>query len=70
MSLVSFTLILWQLSGPLNLLGTEIPKAMVVIAYLYVVVATVIAFRIGRPLIGLNFRAVQRVVPLRPGAVA
>ena len=55
MSLVSFTLILWQLSGPLNLLGTEIPKAMVVIAYLYVVVATVIAFRIGRPLIGLNF---------------
>ena len=54
-SLVSFTLILWQLSGPLNLLGTEIPKAMVVIAYLYVVVATVIAFRIGRPLIGLNF---------------
>jgi putative ATP-binding cassette transporter len=54
-SLVSFTLILWQLSGPLTLLGTEIPKAMVVIAYLYVVVATVIAFRIGRPLIGLNF---------------
>jgi putative ATP-binding cassette transporter len=54
-SLVSFTLILWELSGPLNLLGTEIPKAMVFIAYLYVVVATVIAFRIGRPLIGLNF---------------
>jgi vitamin B12/bleomycin/antimicrobial peptide transport system ATP-binding/permease protein len=54
-SLVSFTLILWQLSGPLNVLGVEIPKAMVLIAYLYVVVATVIAFRIGRPLIGLNF---------------
>jgi vitamin B12/bleomycin/antimicrobial peptide transport system ATP-binding/permease protein len=54
-SLVSFTLILWQLSGPLNILGVEIPKAMVFIAYLYVIVATVIAFRIGRPLIGLNF---------------
>jgi vitamin B12/bleomycin/antimicrobial peptide transport system ATP-binding/permease protein len=54
-SLVSFTLILWQLSGPLNMLGVEIPKAMVLIAYLYVVIATVIAFRIGRPLIGLNF---------------
>jgi vitamin B12/bleomycin/antimicrobial peptide transport system ATP-binding/permease protein len=54
-SLVSFTLILWQLSGPLNMRGVEIPKAMVLIAYLYVVIATVIAFRIGRPLIGLNF---------------
>jgi putative ATP-binding cassette transporter len=54
-SLVSFTLILWQLSGPLNMLGVEVPKAMVLIAYLYVVIATVIAFRIGRPLIGLNF---------------
>jgi putative ATP-binding cassette transporter len=54
-SLVSFSLILWQLSGPLTLLGVEVPKAMVLIAYLYVVVATVIAFRIGRPLIGLNF---------------
>ena len=28
---------------------------MVFIAYLYVIVATVFAFRIGRPLIGLNF---------------
>lgn len=54
-TLVSFTLILWQLSGPLTLLGLEIPRAMVFAAYLYVIVATVIAFRIGRPLIGLNF---------------
>jgi putative ATP-binding cassette transporter len=55
-SLVSFTLILWQLSGPLALAGVEIPRGMVFAAYLYVIVATVIAFRIGRPLIGLNFR--------------
>ena len=54
-SLVSFSIILWELSGPLTLFGVEIPRAMAVIAYLYVVVATVIAFRIGRPLIRLNF---------------
>ena len=46
-SLVSFTLILWQLSGPLPLLGVEIPRAMTFVAYLYVIVATVFAFRIG-----------------------
>ena len=55
-SLVSFTLILWELSGPLNVLGFEIPRAMTLIAYVYVVIASLIAFRLGRPLIGLNFR--------------
>jgi vitamin B12/bleomycin/antimicrobial peptide transport system ATP-binding/permease protein len=54
-SLVSFTIILWQLSGPLTVLGVEIPRAMTFIAYVYVIVASVFAFRIGRPLIGLNF---------------
>ena len=54
-SLVSFTLILWQLSGPLTVFGIEIPRAMTFAAYLYIIVATVIAFRIGRPLIQLNF---------------
>jgi putative ATP-binding cassette transporter len=54
-SLVSFSLILWQLSGPLTIIGTEVPRAMVFVAYLYVIVATVFAFRIGRPLIHLNF---------------
>jgi putative ATP-binding cassette transporter len=54
-SLVSFTIILWQLSGPLTLLGIEIPRAMTFVAYVFVIVATVIAFRIGRPLIRLNF---------------
>jgi vitamin B12/bleomycin/antimicrobial peptide transport system ATP-binding/permease protein len=55
-SLVSFTLILWQLSGPLPIFGVEIPRAMVFTCYIYVIIATVIAFRIGRPLIRLNFR--------------
>jgi vitamin B12/bleomycin/antimicrobial peptide transport system ATP-binding/permease protein len=54
-SLVSFSLILWQLSGPLEVGGFEIPRAMIFIAYIYVIVATVIAFRIGHPLIRLNF---------------
>jgi putative ATP-binding cassette transporter len=54
-SLVSFSVSLWQLSGPLTLLGVEIPRGMVFVAYLYVIVATVFAFRIGRPLIRLNF---------------
>lgn len=54
-SLVSFTLILWNLSGPLTLGSVELPRAMVFLVYLYVLVASVIAFRLGRPLIRLNF---------------
>ncbi|GLZ51550.1 ABC transporter ATP-binding protein/permease [Actinomycetospora sp. NBRC 106378] len=54
-TLPSFTIILWQLSGPFTLLGVEIPRAMTFIAFLYVIVATVFAFRIGKPLIRLNF---------------
>ena len=54
-SLVSFTIILWQLSGPLAVFGLQIPRGMVFLAYIYVIIATVFAFRIGRPLIRLNF---------------
>jgi len=54
-SLVTFTIILWGLSGPLTIAGTEVPRAMVFLVYLYVIVASVIAFRLGRPLIRLNF---------------
>jgi vitamin B12/bleomycin/antimicrobial peptide transport system ATP-binding/permease protein len=54
-SLVSFTIILWELSGPLTLFGIEIPRAMTFAAYVYVIVVSVIAFRVGRPLIRLNF---------------
>ena len=55
LSIVSFSIILWQLSGPLTVFGIEIPRATTFLSYLYVTIATVIAFRIGRPLIGLNF---------------
>ena len=54
-TLVSFTIILWSLSGPLTVFGIQIPRAMVFLAYLYVIIATVFAIRIGRPLIRLNF---------------
>lgn len=54
-SLVAFTGILWGLSAPLSVAGYEIPRAMVFAVYVYVIIATWIAFRLGRPLIRLNF---------------
>jgi len=54
-SLYAFTIILWNLSGPLSLFGAELPRAMVFLVYLYVIIATVFAVWIGRPLIALNF---------------
>jgi len=50
-SLFAFSIILWNLSGSLVLLGLEIPRAMIFIVYLYVIIATLFAFKIGRPLI-------------------
>lgn len=54
-SLITFTLMLWSLSGVLALFGIQIPRAMVFLAYIYVAVATVFAVWLGRPLIRLNF---------------
>ncbi|GAB92162.1 ABC transporter ATP-binding protein/permease [Gordonia rhizosphera] len=54
-TIVSFTKILWDLSGPMTLGGVEIPRLMVWLVLMYVLVATVVAFWIGRPLIRLNF---------------
>ncbi|OOR88088.1 ABC transporter ATP-binding protein [Moraxella caviae] len=54
-SIISFTLLLWTLSGPMTLLGVEIPHMMVFLVFIYVLFATVIAFWLGRPLINLNF---------------
>jgi putative ATP-binding cassette transporter len=55
-SVVSFTPILWQLSGPLTFFGITMSHALFWIVWAYVIVATVIAFRIGRPLVLLSFR--------------
>lgn len=55
-SVISFTAILWNLSGDLTVFGVTMPRAMFWIGIVYVLFATVIAFWIGRPLIGLSFR--------------
>ncbi|WP_430332753.1 ABC transporter ATP-binding protein/permease [Rhodococcus sp. ACT016] len=54
-SVVAFTKILWDLSGPMTFFGVEIPRAMVVLVYVYILTATAIAFWVGHPLIRLNF---------------
>ncbi|WP_238421632.1 ABC transporter ATP-binding protein/permease [Gordonia sp. 'Campus'] len=54
-SIVSFAVVLWDLSGPLTLFGVEIPRMMMWLVLIYVLVASVVAFAIGRPLIRLNF---------------
>jgi len=64
-SLAAFTQILWNLSGPLQLGSIELPRAMVLLVYLYVIVATLLAFKVGRPLIRLNFLAEQLTANFR-----
>lgn len=54
-SVISFAAILWHLSGALTLLGVTLPKAMFWIVLVFVLVATVIAFWIGKPLIHFSF---------------
>ena len=56
-AMISFTTILWNLSGPvtLPLVGVELPRAMFVIGIVYIVFATAVAFWIGRPIITLAF---------------
>lgn len=54
-SAVAFTYILWGLSDELPVFGIVIPRGMVFLLFIYVLVATFLAFRIGRPLIRLNF---------------
>ena len=58
-SVASFTVILWKLSGPLTLFGVDVPRALFWIVIVYVLLASVIAFRIGHPLIRLSFRNEQ-----------
>ena len=55
-SVAAFTPILWNLSGPLTVLGIAVHHALFWIALIYVFATTVIAFWIGRPLIRFSFR--------------
>lgn len=54
-AVISFASILWNLSGRLEIFGVGLPRAMFWIVLVYVVVATVVAFRLGRPMIWLSF---------------
>ena len=54
-SVISFAAILWNLSGNLNVFGLELPRAMFWVVLVYVLVATIVAFWLGRPLIWLSF---------------
>lgn len=56
-SIIAFTLMLWGLSGPLALGGVEVPRALVFLVYIYILIATVFAVKIGQPLMALNFLA-------------
>ena len=54
-SMISYTILLWGLAGPMTLLGVEIPRAMIYLVFAYVIFTTLIAFWLGKPLIRLNF---------------
>jgi putative ATP-binding cassette transporter len=68
-SVISFTAILWNLSGRLDILGFDIPRAMFWTVLVYVLAATIVAFWIGRPLIGLSFRNEMLNAAFRYGLV-
>jgi putative ATP-binding cassette transporter len=54
-TLVSFIVILWTLSGALELFGVSIPGYMVWVALVYAVVGSWLTHVIGKPLIRLDF---------------
>jgi putative ATP-binding cassette transporter len=54
-SVISFAAILWNLSGNLNVFGVNFPRAMFWTVLVYVLIATVVAVWLGRPLIWLSF---------------
>jgi putative ATP-binding cassette transporter len=59
-TLVSFVVILWTLSGPIEVLGFTVQGYLVWVALIYAVVGTLLTHFIGRKLIGLDFNR-QRV---------
>ncbi len=55
LSVLSFGPILWRLSEPISIGGLTLPRALFWIVVVYVLVATIVAFVIGRPLIRLSY---------------
>ncbi len=54
-TIITFSVMLWGLSGPMVILGVHLGHAMVYLLLMFIFVATVVAFWLGRPLIRLNF---------------
>ncbi|WP_274571701.1 ABC transporter ATP-binding protein/permease [Neisseria leonii] len=54
-SAVEFTIVLWGLSGILNLFGVEIPRGMVFFVFIFVLLSTAAAMWIGKPLIRYHY---------------
>jgi putative ATP-binding cassette transporter len=55
-TLASFTVILWQLSGDFTLLGVSIPGYMFWVAVVYAGIGSFLTHKVGRALIGLDFQ--------------
>jgi putative ATP-binding cassette transporter len=57
MTLVTFTVVLWSLSGnfKLEIMGLEIPGYMMWIAIIYAAIGSWATYKIGRPLVRTNF---------------
>ncbi|MGB3233481.1 MAG: ABC transporter ATP-binding protein/permease [Mycobacterium sp.] len=55
LSVLTFGAILWRLSEPVLLAGLTLPRALFWIVLVYVLVGTVVAVAIGRPLIRLSY---------------
>lgn len=64
-TLASFSLILWDLSGSLSVGGIDIPGYMLWAAVLYAIVGSWLTHLIGRPLISLNYQQQQYEANLR-----
>jgi len=54
-TLVSFTIILWELSGDYTIGGVTIPGFMFWVALVYTGIGSWLTYKIGRPLVKLNF---------------
>lgn len=55
-TLASFVVILWTVSGPMDFFGVTVPGYMVWAALAYAIVGSVLTHYVGRPLIPLNFQ--------------
>jgi putative ATP-binding cassette transporter len=68
-TLLSFVVILWTLSGALTLFGVSVPGYMVWVALVYAIAGSWLTHVIGKPLIGLGFNQQRYEADFRFGLV-